>query len=292
MRKGMTLMELLVVIGIIAILIGLLVPAVQKVRSATAMAQSLNNIKQIGLGFHNLAAANHGHLPAWYDSGRRYNKGTPFVEVLPYLEQATLYDELTRAHGSWLKKGRLACFLNPLDPSIDDLNPVLAMYRGIGFYQERMPLSSYAANVQLFWSYPRLNAITDGTSQTIWLTEHYGGNCNGTTFLYNFGSSTHWKPKQPATFAHGGTAEGRPSPGDYYPKTFGNPPVSRADDGKTFQVAPRIVDCDPRLPNASSSRGLQIGLADGSVRVLAPSVSPETFWGMVTHNRGEVLPQE
>jgi prepilin-type N-terminal cleavage/methylation domain-containing protein len=140
MRKGMTLMELLVVIGIIAILIGLLVPAVQKVRQAAAMAQSLNNIKQIGLGFHNLAAANHGHLPGWFYSLPRYNKGTPFVEVLTYLEQATLYDQLTSGDGSSFKKGRLACFLNPLDPSIDDLNPVLAKYRGIGYYQERMAL--------------------------------------------------------------------------------------------------------------------------------------------------------
>jgi len=81
-------------------------------------------------------------------------------------------------------------------------------------------------------------------------------------------------------------------PGDYYPKTTGNPPVSKADDNKTFQVAPRLTDCDPRLPNASSTRDLQIGLADGSVRVLAPTIRPELFWGMVSHNRGEVLAGE
>ena len=53
-----------------------------------------------------------------------------------------------------------------------------------------------------------------------------------------------------------------------------------------------MVDCDPRLPNASSMRGLQIGLADGSVRIIAPTVSPEIFWGMVTHNGAEVFSPE
>ena len=289
-RPGVTLVELLVVIAIIAILIALLVPAVQKVREAAAMAQSFNNIKQISLDFHNLTAANDGHLPWFYQGVQRYRDST-FMEVLPYLEQAALYAELTSDPADRYN-GRLACFINPLDPSIDDMNPDLAPYRGIGLCQEKMALSSYAVNAQFFWSYPRMSGISDGTSQTIWLTEHYGGNCNGTTFLYSMGLSNTWKPMQFASFAHGGPVPGRPSPEDYYPKTTGSPPVSRADDGKTFQVAPRIVDCDPRLPNASSRRGLQIGLADGSVRVLAPSVSPEVFWGMVTHNGAEAWPAE
>ena len=128
--------------------------------------------------------------------------------------------------------------------------------------------------------------MTDGASQTIWVTEHYGWNCNGTSFLYTVSASSKWKPIQPPTFAQ---VLARPAPGDYYPITKGLPPVSTAIGNVTFQVAPSVTSCDPRLPNATSPSGLQIGLADGSVRVLSGSVSPGVFWGMVTPAGGEII---
>jgi prepilin-type N-terminal cleavage/methylation domain-containing protein len=88
---GFTLIELLVVIAIIAILIGLLLPAVQKVREAAARVKCQNNLKQIGLGLHNFHDANNG-FPA---SRSTVTGGTaswvPFL--LPYIEQTALYSQ-------------------------------------------------------------------------------------------------------------------------------------------------------------------------------------------------------
>ncbi len=288
MRKGMTLLELLVVIAIIAVVLGLSLAAVQRAREASQMLGSQNNLRQIAIGFQNLGSTRNETLPSCsYVSGGYQD--TSFIELLPYLDHSAWY--YLRVNGGLTTEDYrwpVSTYINPLDASYGTWNQELVSTLS-PINPALMSVSSYALNAQ-FWARrsPNMNHMTDGTSQTIWLAEHYGYNCNGTTFLYSLSFSSTWQPEQPPTFAQS-MKRGRPAPGDYCPVTTGSPPISSTPGGLTFQVRPQVSDCDPRLPNASSLRGLQVCMGDGSVRLLNPSIKSTVFWGLVTPNGGEVI---
>jgi prepilin-type N-terminal cleavage/methylation domain-containing protein len=157
-RWGFTLIELLVVIAIIAILIGLLLPAVQKVREAANRSQCQNNLKQMGLAIQNASDTFQQRMPpllGYYPGNYSASSGTtlfgsPFIFILPFVEQQNLYNLMMAnianvsnpvtaaySYASTINTG-LKVFVCPSDPSIS---------------MNQNPLNtSYAANALLFGS--------------------------------------------------------------------------------------------------------------------------------------------
>jgi len=295
-RHGFTLIELLVVIAIIAILIGLLLPAVQKIREAANRMKCSNNLKQIGLASHNYNDT-YLQLPALTNSTGATgiaggDNGSIFVTLLPFIEQDNLYkfattqppapadtwDPIVPGAGVEVRRLPVKTYQCPSD---------FTMSNGWAANQVNVWMAtSYSANFQVFGTVRAGGAadasaytvatIPDGTSNTIFFAEQYA-TCN------QIGSGTgtdasnlwawpgiDWAWQNTAVFSN--------------TRTFGAGVWTLMPQKK-----PTAAQCDKRTIQSGHTATIQVAIGDGSVRGINASISQLTWQNAMRPDDGQVL---
>ena len=303
-RAAFTLIELLVVIAIIAVLVGLLLPAVQKVREAAARAQCENNIKQLGIATHNCADAHGGELPPAHwcypfkSSTKGFFTGTVALWLLPYVEQQNLYNLVT-AQPSYAGPPINYGGASPTTIKIYQCPSDVTLKAAPGTPGSHM---SYGANAQVFGTIltvplsPHVTIIRekggseiqrdvpDGTSNTIFWTEKLAY-CPAGTYARN-----HW--------ACGGGYDcavvGVPWPAPGWGKLLPAPP---ALNGASPNIVPQFnvnnsLNCNFYWPSSSHTGVMIVGLGDASVRMISQGISQPTFNIAMVPNEGLPMPAD